>query len=262
MSYRRIFMNLTYRDFNNKAVLYRKYRPSYSDQYITYLKELLPMLSGSTVADIGAGTGQHTAIISKLAKTVYAVEPNKEMLEESRNCLKNCYNIHYINGSADNIQISSQFIDYIMVAQAMHLFNNAAVIQEFKRILCPNGKLIITYNTKNQKSDLFLENEKVLQMYCPTYNRSLHATEFSPVTFANLFKNDYRYYRFINDNEQLLDLETFIGRTLSASYAINSANTDYNNFINDLKNVFAKFEINGKVRMELSTVIYSGTLEV
>ena len=65
---------------------------------------------------------------------------------------------------------------------------------------------------------------------------------------------------FQNDNTEYLDSETFINRTLSASYAIQKDNPCFSDFTDELYSVFEEFSVNHKVKMELSTVIYSGHL--
>lgn len=114
---------------------------------------------------------------------------------------------------------------------------------------------------KNHQSELFLENEKVILQYCPLYKREFHATEFNQKTFMNIFsKSSYDFCAFNNDNTEYLDCETFINRTLSSSYSITSVNPFYEAYIHDLKKVFKRFAVDDKIKMELSSVLYSGTL--
>ena len=149
----------------------------------------------------------------------------------------------------------------LLILESFHLFRNDESLQELKRILKPNGHLIIIYNMKNHSSDLFLENEKVLLKYCPLYKRDFHATEFEYHSFYDCFMEDsYQYRYFINDNTEYIDYETFINRTLSASYAIQKENPYFKDFVKELATIFTKFSVNNKVKMELSTVIYSGCL--
>lgn len=247
--------------FNSKALLYAKNRPSYSNHIMNYLSQYLNLREIHLGADVGAGTGQMTKILADNFNTVYAIEPNLAMLNECKKQLFSYNNIIYKNCSADNINLTNHSLDYITVAQAFHLFYNKETYTEFKRILKPDGKLIIIYNMKNHQSGLFLENEKVLLQYCPLYNREFHATEFNKRTFINFFSEySYDFCVFNNDNTEYLDCETFINRTLSSSYSITSEHPFYEAYIHDLKEVFNRFVINDKIKMELSSVIYSGTL--
>lgn len=247
--------------FNNKAALYATNRPSYSPHVLEYLQQDLGLSPTALGADIGCGTGQLTKILSGYFDLVYAVEPNDSMMKECQKCLYDYKNILYVCHSAENTKINDNKLDYITVAQAFHLFYNAETLRELKRILKPNGCLIIIYNMKNHSSNLFLKNEEVLLKHCPLYRRDFHATEFEYDSFRDCFTEDsYQYRYFLNDNTEYLDYDTFINRTLSASYAIQKCNPSFPAFVKDLTGVFADFSVNHRVKMELSTVIYSGCL--
>ena len=231
-------MNKFYKLFNDKAKLYATSRPGYSAHVLEYLKKDLEFTSAVKGADIGCGTGQLTQILAQYF---------------------NYKNISYIQQSAENTKIEEKSLDYAITAQAFHLFHNAETLKELKRILKPNGYFIIIYNMKNHFSDLFIKNEKVLLKYCPLYNRDFHATEFQKDSFRDCFTEE-SYHYFQNDNTEYLDSETFINRTLSASYAIQKDNPCFSDFTDELYSVFEEFSVNHKVKMELSTVIYSGHL--
>lgn len=254
-------MSNLYELFNDKASLYTKSRPSYSDHIITYLKEWVKLDTVHVCADIGAGSGQLTRILAQNFDKVYVIEPNLFMLEECQNHLSSYHNIVFKCSRAENTNLNSNFLDLITVAQAIHLFDTDETYNEFKRILKPNGKLFIVYNMKNHNSELFKANEEVLLRYCPLYKRELHATEFKKDTFKKRFKKkSYHYAFFLNDNTEYLNCETFITRTLSASYSITPEASLYMEYVKALEDVFYSFENNKKVKMELSTVIYSGIL--
>lgn len=254
-------MKDSYQSFNNKADLYSKNRPSYSENFIKCLKEQLKFSSNSICADIGAGTGKLTEILLNNFNTVYAIEPNTQMLEKCKNNLSNYSNVIFKNDSAELIHVRDNSFDFITVAQAFHLFNSKTVCKEFKRILKPNGKVIIVYNMKNHNSKLFLENEMVLKKYCPSYNRNTHATKFTPDYFKDIYTPEsYNCKIYTFDNTEYINCNTFINRTLSASYSITKEHPNYNSYINELENVFINNAKNNKVKMDLSTVIYYGIL--
>ena len=254
-------MDEFYKLFDNKAALYAAYRPSYSKHVLEYLKEDLGFTSTALGADIGCGTGQLTKILAGFFDMLYAVEPNDSMINECQKYLYGNKNIQYIHRCAENTGITDNILDYITVAQAFHLFHNPETLSELKRILKPDGYFVIIYNMKNHSSELFLRNEEVILKYCPLYRRDFHATEFKNNSFQNYFTEEsYQYRFFLNDNTEYLDCNTFIQRTLSASYAIQKGNPFFSDFVKELTSVFANFSVNHTIKMELSTVIYSGHL--
>lgn len=254
-------MDELYKLFDNKAALYARNRPSYSKNVLNYLNENLRFTPAALGADIGCGTGQLTKILAGYFDSLYAVEPNESMLNECQKYLCGYKNIHYIYRCAKSTGIADNILDYITVAQAFHLFHDSETLRELKRILKSDGYFVIVYNMKNHSSKLFLKNEEVISRYCPLYRRNFHATEFKYNSFQNYFTEDsYQYCYFPNDNTEYLDYNTFINRTLSASYAIQKENSSFSNFIKDLSTVFTNFSVNHTIKMELSTVIYSGHL--
>lgn len=84
---------LSFENFNGKAQIYAQTRSSYSNNYLNIFCKHLVSQTDSCVADIAAGTGINTKLISKYCRLVYAIEPNKDMLNQ---CRKNCQEIENI----------------------------------------------------------------------------------------------------------------------------------------------------------------------
>lgn len=252
-------MTNNFGNFHGKAHLYAKYRPRYSKEYQTFLQNHLGINRKSTVADIGAGTGIHTKAISNFTGKIFAIEPDQEMLEQCKSCFEGNSKIVLLQGSAEKTGLPSACVDFITVAQAFHLFPKEESLKEFKRILRPNGKLILTWNSKEHDNQLFYDSEEIITKYCPLYDRNIHAREFYKDSYHDCFTSEsYTYIKFSGDSTEYLDKETFIMRTMSASYAIRPDNMNYNNFIKGLEQVFDHHSINDVVKVPQSTVIYYG----
>lgn len=254
-------MKTDFGNFHRKAKLYAKYRPQYSKKYFKYLQGKLQINKCSTVADIGAGTGIHTKALAQIAGKLFAVEPDIEMLTECHDQLGSCSTVEIVHQTAENTGLPDACVDYITVAQAFHLFDAQKCIKEFRRILRPHGTLILVWNSKENNNDLFFENEMVIKKYCSYYSRDIHARTFSKESYKKYFtKTSYNYVSFHCDSTEFLDKQTFIMRTMSASYAITDENLNYNAMIEDLGYVFDRYAKNGFVEVPQSTVIYHGTI--
>lgn len=250
-----------YGSFLGKAKLYSKYRPKYSNNYYQFLKSSLNINKESIVADIGAGTGIHTKGLVGIAKEVFAIEPDLQMMNECLFQLKDYPNVSGINCSAEEIYLPNNSVDYITVAQAFHLFDEKKSLSEFHRIIRPNGLLILVWNSK-EHNELFFANERVIEKYCPLYKREVHARQFSYDSYRDLFiPETYSYNYFYGDSNEQLDKETFIMRTMSASYAITKSDKEYFSMINELQKVFDYYSLNQLVKVPQSTVIFSGKIK-
>lgn len=246
------------KSFDNKAILYDKYRPTYSSRYVRLLSQL-GIDNTSCVADVGAGTGKHSKILSGLAGTVSCIEPNEEMLSVCRKNLVTCNNIEFILSSAEQMPVTNNSFHYITVAQAFHMLDLDKCRREFSRTLKLNGKIILTWQSKNHSTLLFQETEEVLHRFCPAYRRDIHAPQLTPYSYEKFFNGGtYDFYYFRDDNYENIDEDMFIGRTLSASYSLTRDAPQYQEYINALKIVFNNHSNNGIISTALSTIVYVG----
>lgn len=100
---------------------------------------------GKTAADIGAGTGFMSEGLTKYGLNVIAVDQSEPMLEVIRKKIGDSHAISYRLGNAEKLPIEDASVDYVFANMTLHHVKfplNA--IREMKRILKPDGKLIIT----------------------------------------------------------------------------------------------------------------------
>ena len=74
------------------------------------------------------------------------------------------------------------------------------------------------------------------------------------------FKEQPRFYKFIDDGLNYLTEEEYIGRALSASYSLTNKDSKYNLYISDLRKVFHKYAQGNLVYFPLSTIVYIGEI--
>ncbi|MFO1445196.1 methyltransferase domain-containing protein [Bacillus sp. Bva_UNVM-123] len=108
---------------------------------------LLNLQRNDTVADFGAGNGFFTIPFAKATKeAVYAVDIEPRMLDllKKRAEEEGISNIHYIESNLENINLEDKTVKKAIVAFVMHEIPNIEnAIEEFKRIIQPNGLLLI-----------------------------------------------------------------------------------------------------------------------
>ncbi len=70
--------------FDEVPALYDRVRPTYPDELFADLAAITGMEQGSSVLEVGCGTGQATRSLAALAYSVTAVEPGAGMAEIAR----------------------------------------------------------------------------------------------------------------------------------------------------------------------------------
>lgn len=99
---------------------------------------------GKKIADIGAGTGALTRKIAMRKGEIIGIEPSQELIEQAKvlNITKN-YRIPYRQGTAECTGLAGSQYDMVTVMRAWHWFDREKAINEIRRILKPNGKLLV-----------------------------------------------------------------------------------------------------------------------
>jgi ubiquinone/menaquinone biosynthesis C-methylase UbiE len=239
--------------FAGKSEDYCKFRPSYPDAALEWLKT---KTDGEDVLDVGAGTGIFTAKLLNCFRNVSAVEPNADM----RRVFKKFFpDIYCSGGSGEDTKFSDKSFDLITVAQAFHWLDAEKFKAEATRILRRDGKVAIIWNT-SLKSDFTDERNRVCQQYCPRF-RSGHAGQLSVAEGDAFLRNVYfREVEFVSfSNPFVMDFCAFEGNMRSRSYSLLPQDSEYECFMAELKGVFESYSVNNVVIEPQETQIYLGS---
>ena len=238
--------------FTGKSDDYSRFRPSYPDAAVNFLYERCPK---ARAADVGAGTGIFTRCLLRRFNGVIAVEPNEDMRKKFS---ENLPDISCLAAAGEATGIADKSIDLITVAQAFHWLDEEKFKAEALRILRPNGKVAIIWNT-SLKDDFTAARDAVCQKYCPRF-RAGHAGKRSAAEGDHFLRNSYfKKVEVVSfPNPFTMDLEVYLGNMRSRSYALCPGDNDYEKFISGLRAVFEKFAVNGAVTEPQETRIYLG----
>ncbi len=239
--------------FTGKADLYDKFRPSYPDALLDFLYENAQC---DTVADIGAGTGKFTRCLLKKPWKVVAVEPNADMREK----LSEIKGISVVCASAEDTGLEDHSVGLVTTAQAFHWFDEEKFKTECRRILTADGQLAVIYNERilDGCEISHLRNE-ICMRYCGKFH-SGHVGRRTSEEGDAFLRGEYfsEVKCFSADNDMTMDERSFIGDTLSRSYAIGKDHAEYGNFIGALSEAFKKCSENGFVTVKCKTTCYLG----
>ena len=238
--------------FSQKSEDYSRFRPSYPDAAIDWLRQ---RCQGESVVDVGAGTGIFTKALTRVFKNVCAVEPNAMMREEFLQFLPE---VDCILATGENTSLPAASVDLITVAQAFHWLNEDEFKHEAIRILRPEGKIAIVWNS-SVKDDFTIARDAICRKYCPRFSKG-YAGKRTPAEGDEFLRNTYfKKVEVVSfSNPFVMDLQTFEGNIRSRSYALLPDNEEYASFMAELRMVFDKFAGNGVVTEFQNTQIYLG----
>lgn len=244
--------------FRGKAAVYAKYRPAYPKALMDYLYSEVGLTQNSAIADIGSGTGKLTALLLRRGSLVYGVEPNQEMRSIAEQTLREEKRFRSIDASAEHTGLPRQSVDFITAAQAFHWFDRTAFLAECQRLLRARGKVILIWNNRESSHPLVMENDALNRRFCQDFRGfSGGMKEESAAQFSDFFRNgacDCREFRY----DLVFQEESFIGRNLSASYAPGKSDENYQMYLSELKQLFAKYSRQGTLLMPNITRCFVG----
>lgn len=242
--------------FTGKAEAYSAARPGYPKEFVDYLCEKVGINSGSTVADIGSGTGKFSVELLKIGAETYCVEPNDDMRGIAERDFAAYPNFHSVKGTCENTGLGENSLDFITVAQAFHWFDADKFKTECRRILKYHGIVILMWNTRTE-CKFNSENHAIFEKYCPEFN-GFSSEKRDSVGVEHFFGGNFTKVKF--SNPYILNKAAFIARCESGSYSLTENHPDYSEYIQALGDLFDKYAKDGTVEIPSETVAYIGKI--
>lgn len=129
-------MNATFKDhFSGHAGDYRQFRPDYPQALFSYLAGIAP--TRERAWDCATGNGQAAVSLASWFGDVIATDASAEQVASATVV----DGVSYRVASAENSGISTESIDLVTVAQALHWFDLEGFANEVQRVLKPGGIL-------------------------------------------------------------------------------------------------------------------------
>ena len=108
---------------------------------IKVMSEYIDIRPNEILLDIGGNTGKVTEAYSNSCKEVVVLEPKRNIVEYGKSRRPN---IKFIEGEAENIPLPDEYFDKVVASASFHHFSDQdKALEEMKRVLKPDGKIII-----------------------------------------------------------------------------------------------------------------------
>ena len=144
--------------------------------------------------DAGCGQGAISSIISEKAKKLYSIDIGEKALESTKKNILNTNNVVFKKASLLNIPFEDNSFDFIVSNGVIHHTPNPKrALDELRRVLKPEGELLLGIYGKKGILRHFIELTRVLLKWIPYKNlkKTLIRLGFNPLTRYYLL--DYIY---------------------------------------------------------------------
>jgi ubiquinone/menaquinone biosynthesis C-methylase UbiE len=243
--------------FTDRVDDYAKYRPHYPQSVFDMLRDELGVGLGTTVADVGSGTGISTKPLLDLGCTVYAVEPNAAMRGAAERWLGAIPSFKSVEGTAERTTLSDRSVDAIVSAQAFHWFDPETARREFARILKPAGWVVLLWNDRVAQGPFCEAYERLVREYATDYDQvRARGSKAVDTNLSRVLDRGYETRTFAND--QFLDFPRLKGLLLSASYTPRETDSNGPRMVAALRQIHGRYSTDGVVRMLCETHVYFG----
>lgn len=241
----------------NRVTYYNRYRPSYPERLYQYLVEKLDLKPKHVIADVGAGTGLSSRWFAANGNTIYAIEPSPEMRQAAAYNYQYYPDYHIIAGAAEDTTLPDNSVDFIIGGQSFDWFDHEKASPELKRILKPDGYVLLFWNERQTESSGFLRQfEELLKRHAPAYMELNLVDQREKAVLQILQEGHYGYAEF--DNCQIFNWEGLKGRLLSTSFIPDADQPEYHNLLSGLARDYKAHAVCGQVKVDYITKLYYG----
>lgn len=245
--------------FSNRVADYIRFRPSYPSPVLQTLRDECGLQMGHVIADIGSGTGLLSELFLRGGNIVWGIEPNREMRDAGEKQLIEYSNFRSIDGTAESTTLDNASVDFVTAGQAFHWFDREKSQIEFKRILKPQGWAALVWNERRTDSTPFLRDyENLLHVFGTDYQQVNHTQIDEPI--LSQFFGDSGFSTRSFSSSQSFDFAALRGRLLSSSYAPAEDDARCAPMLDELKRIFKRHQVDGKVSFDYDTNLHYGRL--
>jgi ubiquinone/menaquinone biosynthesis C-methylase UbiE len=234
--------------FTGRVEDYERYRLRYPTAVMEILVSKCGLEREHLIADVGAGTGMVAELFLEHGNAVVAVEPNDEMRAACERLASAWPGLTVMKATAEATGLEDASVDFVAVGRAWHWFDRERAVGEFRRVLKPGGWVVLVSNRRHEDgSEEYAAYEAILTEFGKgrgeTERETRRAGEIAPLFGKGaVVREELR-------GEQVLTLEEFLGQTQSFSVAPLPGDAKYEGMQTALRDFFARFEQDGKLRM-------------
>src|SRR5215469_16366503 len=158
------------RVFNEVPELYDRVRPGYPDELFADLVTVTGLGEGSSVLEVGCGTGQATRSLAALGCSVIAVEPGPETAAVARQRLATFGNVTVEMSTFEEWDDRGARFDVLVAASSWHWVDLSVGWRRAHDVLRPGGWMALLGNVvvrRPEEPEVYAETADLHERFCP-----------------------------------------------------------------------------------------------
>ena len=157
--------------FGSTASDYAKHRAGFPDAFFERVFHEGITKIGDALADLGTGTGTLARGFAERGCNVTAVDISAQMLEQAKDLSQQAgLEVDFRFAKAEATGLPDDSFDVVTAGQCWHWFDRSDAALEVKRILKPNGRIVIAhFDWIPLEGNVVDLTEKLIQIYNPKW---------------------------------------------------------------------------------------------
>ncbi|MEA4961057.1 class I SAM-dependent methyltransferase [Lutispora sp.] len=244
--------------FDESALFYDKYRPSYPKELIDSIISISGIREDAKILEIGAGSGKATELFVNRGYNLTCIELGEKLAQKGIEKFKDTGQVEYIVGRFEEVDGLDKDYDLAISAQAFHWVQKPLGYKKIADALRPNSYCALFWNKYiNDESPISNELAEICKeygvLYMLKYKELLEASqrEKAEIEESSYFKN-IRFLEYPWQQEQTL--EDFINFLNTGNGYIGMKEERKNELKEKLSNMFAKNE--DKITRNFNCILY------
>jgi SAM-dependent methyltransferase len=156
--------------FDEVPELYDRVRPAYPDELFADLAAITGVDEGSSVLEVGCGTGQATRSLAALGFSVIAIEPGAGMAALARQRLASFDNVQVETSTFEEWDDQGRRFDLLLAAASWHWVDPSIGWSRAHGVLRPSRWIALIGNVvvrRPGEPEVYAETADLHQRYCP-----------------------------------------------------------------------------------------------
>ena len=133
-------------DFGKTANDYGRHRAGFPDEFFERLKALGILRAGIRALDLGTGTGTIARGLATRGCEVTGLDRSAPLMEQAAELDRGAGAVvKYVNAAAEETGLAAAEFDLVTAGQCWHWFDRPRAAAEARRVLKPEGRLVIAH---------------------------------------------------------------------------------------------------------------------